>query len=110
MGAIGTNYKIIYWHRELPAFRADAVDVIEATSNRVPGILLHRDELWNTCYEELMTCTYARLEQEVARLGGHYAHVLSESVESHHEGATNESWLYGRFTYMLYRQSARTHH
>jgi hypothetical protein len=31
MGAIGTNYKIIYWHRELPPFGADAVDVIEAT-------------------------------------------------------------------------------
>jgi len=45
MGAIGTNYKIIYWQRELPPFGADAVDVIEATSNRVPGTLLHRDEL-----------------------------------------------------------------
>jgi hypothetical protein len=30
MGAIGTNYKIIYGHRELPPFGADAVDVIEA--------------------------------------------------------------------------------
>lgn len=105
MSAIGTNCKIIYWHRELPSFEADAVaeHVVEATSNRVPGTLLHRDELWNACYEHLMTYPCARLEQEVARLGGHYAHVLSESVESHHDGATNESWLHGRFTYMLYR-------
>ena len=112
MSAIGTNCKIIYWHRELPPFDADALDehVVEAGSNRVPGTLLHRDELWNRCYEELMARTCARLEQEVARLGGHYAHVLSESVDSHHDGATNESWLHGRFTYMLYRQSAKPHH
>ena len=112
MSAIDTNYKIIYWHRELPPFGANAVaeHVVEATSNRVPGTLLHRDELWNQCYEQLMACTCTRLEQEVARLGGHYAHVLSESVESHHDGPTNESWLHGRFTYMLYRQSAKTHH
>jgi hypothetical protein len=110
MSAISTNYKIIYWHRELPPFEADAVDehVVEATSPHVPGTLLHRDELWNRCYEQLMASACTRIEQEVARLGGHYAHVLSESVESHHDGATNESWLAARFTYMLYRQSAKT--
>ena len=46
----------------------------------------------------------ARLEQEVLRLGGHYAHVLDESVDSRHDGATSESWLHGRFTYVLYRR------
>jgi hypothetical protein len=50
-----------------------------------------------------MAKTATRLEQEVLRLEGHYAHVLNESVDSRHDGATNESWLRGRFTYMLYR-------
>jgi hypothetical protein len=107
---MSANGKIIYWHRELPPFDADPVaeHTVEAASGRVPGTLLHRDELWNSCYEQLMACTCARLEQEVGRLGGHYAHVLSESVESHQDGATNESWLHGRFTYVLYRQSVKT--
>jgi hypothetical protein len=48
----------------------------------------------------------ARLAQEVKRLGGQYAHVLDESVDSRHDDASNESWLHGQFTYMLYRQPA----
>ena len=105
MSAIDTNDKVIFWHRELPPLGAEAVGehTIEATSNRVPGTLLHRDELWNQCYEQLMVCAAARLNQEIARLGGDYAHVLAESVESHHDGSTNESWLRGRYTYVLYR-------
>jgi hypothetical protein len=96
----------IYWHRELPPFNADAVaeHVIEATSNRVPGTLVHRDELWGQCYKTLMASATTRLEQEVARLGGHYAHVLDESIDSQHDGATGEAWLRGRFNYMLYRR------
>lgn len=105
MRAIGSNCKIIYWHRELPPLEAEAVDehVVEATSNRVPGTLSHRDELWDRCYEQLMAYACTRLEQEVARLGGDFAHVLAESVESQHDGPTNESWLRGRYTYVLYR-------
>ena len=40
--------RVVYWHRELPPFDSDAVaeHVIEATSSRVPGTLVHRDELW----------------------------------------------------------------
>lgn len=76
---------------------------VEATSGRVPGTLVHRDELWDRCHDELMAQTRARLEQEVTRLGGHYAHVLNESIESRHEEASGEGWLHGRFTYMLYR-------
>jgi hypothetical protein len=38
------------------------------------------------------------------RLGGHYAHVLDESIDSRHDGVTSEAWLHGRFTYMLYRR------
>jgi hypothetical protein len=104
-----TGSRIVYWHRELPPFDADAVaeHSIEATSSRVPGTLVHRDELWGRCYENLMACTASRLEQEVVRLGGDYAHVLDESIDSRHDGATGEAWLHGRFTYMLYRQAVK---
>jgi hypothetical protein len=70
--------KIVFWHRELPPLDADAAEehVVEAASFHVPGILLHRDELGSQSYEDLMTKTATRLEQEVFRLGGHYTHVL----------------------------------
>ena len=77
--------------------------VIEATSRRVPGTLAHRDELWDRCYEDLMIQVRGRLEQEIGRLGGTCAHVLSEHVESKHDAPANEAWLHGRFTYVLYR-------
>ena len=104
MGAPGNT--MIYWHRELPPFDAEAMgeQVVEATSGRVPGTLAHRDELWDRCYEDLMVQARARLEQEVARLGGNYAHVLNESVDSRHDDATGEAWLHGRFTCMVYRR------
>ena len=46
--------------------------------------------------------TRARLEQEVARLGGLYAHVVEESIDSRRDDATGEAWLHGRFGYVLY--------
>ena len=97
--------KVIYWHRELPPFDAEAVGehTVEASSRRVPGTLAHRDELWNQCYEDVMDRIRTRLEHEVARLEGNYAHVLAESVDSKHDAMTGEAWLHGRFTYMLYR-------
>jgi len=100
--------KRIYWHRDLPPLDSEAMleHVMEATSMRVPGTLAHRDELWNRCYDDLMAQASARLRQEIARFGGSYAHVLSESVDSRQDGATGESWLHGHFTYMLYRQPA----
>ncbi len=101
-------FRRIYWHGELPPSEAEAMGehIVEATSSRVPGTLAHRDELWDGCYEDLMAQACIRLEQEMVRLGGHYAHVLSEFIDSKHDGATGESWLHGRFTYMLYRQPA----
>jgi hypothetical protein len=42
----------------------------------------------------------------VTRLGGHYAHVLDESIDARRNDALGEAWLYGRFTYMLYRRPA----
>src|ERR1017187_1204030 len=97
---------IVYWHRELPPSGAEQMceHVVEATSERVPTTLAHRDELWERCYEDLMNRARIRLEQEVLRLGGNYAHVLDESVESRHDDVTGETWLHGSFTYMLYRQ------
>jgi hypothetical protein len=100
----GKGTRIIYWHRELPPFDAEAMGehVVEAASGRVPGTLAHRDELWSQCYEDLMAQVRIRLEQEVARLGGSYAHVLNESVDSKHDDISGEAWLHGRMTYMLY--------
>lgn len=102
------NYRIIYWHRELPPLDAEAMGehVVEAASSRVPGTLAHRDELWSLCYEDLMVHVRIRLEQEVARLGGSYAHVLNETVDSKHDDISGEAWLHGRCTYMLYRQAS----
>jgi hypothetical protein len=99
--------RIIYWHRELPPFDAEAMGehVVEASSGRVPGTLAHRDELWNQCYEDLMAQSGIRLKQEVTRLGGNYAHVLNEFIDSKHDGISGEAWLHGRFTYMLYRRA-----
>lgn len=64
--------------------------------------LPHCDELWHShLYSELMTHARMRLEQEVRRLEGDYAHVLSESVETRRNDASGEAWLYGRFSYVL---------
>jgi hypothetical protein len=98
--------KIVYWHRDLPPLEANLVaeHSVEANSSRVPGTIAHRDELWNQCYQELMAAAEHRLAQEVARLGGDYAHVHDEAIDSKHDAATDQAWLHGRFSYMLYRQ------
>src|SRR5436190_1895859 len=97
---------IVFWHRDLPPLDAEIVaeHTVEARSSRVQGALAHRDELWDQCYRELMDNTEHRLVDEVARLGGHYAHVYDEAVSPKHDEAAGEAWLQGRFTYMLYRQ------
>jgi hypothetical protein len=98
--------KTIYWHRELPPLEAElmAEHTIEADSGRVPGTIAHHDELWGRCYAELMAALETRLVQEVARLGGHYAHVHDEAIDPKHDDAAGEAWLHGRFGYMLYRR------
>ena len=100
-----TAAQAIYWHRDLPPLAAEVLGehVVEASSGRVPTTLAHRDEFWTRCHADLMVQADARLEQEVARLGGRYAHVLNESIDPHHDAATGDAWLQGRFTYMLYR-------
>jgi hypothetical protein len=101
--------KIIYWHRELVPLDAELMGdhTMEASSGRVAGTITHRDELWNRCYAQLMANTHARLAQEVARLGGRYAHVHDEAIDIRHDEATSEAWLHGRFSYMLYRRPAQ---
>ena len=95
----------IYWHRDLPPLAAETLGehVVDASSVRVSSAQARRDELWSRCHADLMAQAHARLEQEVARLGGRYAHVLNESIDPHHDAATGEAWLQGRFTYVLYR-------
>jgi hypothetical protein len=55
-----------------------------------------------------MANTKARLTQEIARLGGHYAHVHGESIDIRHDDAAGEAWLHGRFSYMLYRRPSQS--
>jgi hypothetical protein len=98
--------KVVFWHRDLPPVSAELIadHTVEATSGRVAGTLSHRDELWQHCYDELMANADTRLRQEIARLGGHYAHVHDESIDTRHDEAAGEAWLHGRFSYMLYRR------
>jgi hypothetical protein len=102
----GNEPRIVYWHRELPPLEAELVaeHTVEATSSRVPGTIAHRDDLWDQCYRELMANAESRLVQEVARLGGHFAHVNDEAIDPRHDDAAGEAWLHGRFSYMLYRR------
>jgi hypothetical protein len=103
---IGERDKTIYWHRELPPLAAELMGehTLEATSERVPGTIAHRDELWERCYRDLMDQARIRLHREIARLGGRYAHVLEEFVDSRRDDAAGEAWLQGRFRYALYRR------
>jgi hypothetical protein len=105
-GAAGST--VVYWHRALPPIDAELVaeHTIEATSSRVAGTLSHRDELWDRCYSELMGKAEERLVREVARLGGDYAHVHGEAIDSRRDDASGEAWLHGRFDYVLYRRPA----
>jgi hypothetical protein len=106
----GDKGKIVYWHRDLPPIAAElmADHTVEGTSGRVAGTISHRDELWQRCYDELMTNVSDRLRQEITRLGGDYAHVHDESIETRHDDATGETWLHGRFAYMLYRRAPQS--
>ena len=101
--------RVVYWYRELPPITADVVGehTLEADSRRVPLAFSRGDEEWGRCYGDLMSCARARLEQEVARLGGHYAHVRHEVIYPRHDEAAGEAWLYGRFDYVLYREPPR---
>jgi len=97
--------KTIFWHRELPPLDAESLGEhrLEVNSGRVPDTIAHREELWNQCKDDLMVRTHERLTKEISRLGGRYAHVLNESLNTKHNAASGEAWLHGAFTYVLYR-------
>lgn len=101
--------KTIFWHRELPPRDAEPIGdhTVEATSARVAGTLQQHDGLWDACYQQLMDRAAVRLQQEMHRLGGDYAHVLTEEIEPRHDDRTGEAWMYGRFDYALYRRRLR---
>ena len=107
--AEATESKRVYWHHELPPADAQAMDehMVEASSRHIPNTMAHGDELWRQCYDDLMARTQERLEQEIVRMGGVCAHVLSESVESRRNDVAGEAWLHGRFSYMLYKQAPK---
>jgi hypothetical protein len=97
--------KTVYWHRDLPPIDAREMGehTVEASSPRIPGTIARRDALWDECQRGLTTEVELRLTQEVARLGGRCAHVLNERIDTKRDTATNETWLHGRYTYVLYR-------
>ena len=103
---VDQSRKIAYWHRDLPPPGADPAGeyVVEATSRQVNGAFSHRDEIWDECYDDLMVHACARIEQEVARLEGLYAHVLNESIDVRRNDQTSRAWLHGQFRYVLYRR------
>ena len=96
--------QVVYWHRDLPPLDAVMIaeHTVEANSDRVPGTLAHRDDLWDVCYQQLMANATDRVITEIARLGGRYAHVCSESMGVKHDDVAGEAWLHGTFTYVLY--------
>lgn len=101
--------KVVYWHRDLPPLSAEICgeEVVEATSARVTGSLSHRDDAWERCYANLMERARITIEQEVARRHGHYAHVKDELIDTRHDEAKGETWLYGRFRYVLYTELSK---
>jgi hypothetical protein len=99
--------KVVYWHEELPPLESEVLHehVIEAVSDRVHGGIEKHGELWHQCYATLMEHLRLRLEQEVKRLGGDYAHVTDEHIDSRRDDGAGQSWLHGRFSYVLYRRT-----
>lgn len=106
MSTTGEETKVIYWHGDLPPLDAEQIGehTVEATSARVRGDVAHRNALWIQCHDDLKARLHDRLRQEVARLGGDYAHVLEESIDSQRNDASGEAWLHGRLNYVLLRQ------
>src|SRR5215471_2113184 len=93
--AADLKVRTVYWHRDLPP--------IDANSPRIAGTIARRDALWDECQQGLTAEVESRLAQEVARLGGRWAHVLNERIDTKRDPATNETWLHGRYSYVLYR-------
>lgn len=97
--------KLVYFRRELPPLQDETAGefVVEAESPPVPNTGLGRDELWTHCYDDLMHSAVERIGQEVVRLHGSCAHVVDEQIEPKVSYERGEAWLWGMFTFVLYR-------
>jgi hypothetical protein len=100
-----TPTQIVFWHRDLPPLEAEPLGehTVEANSRHVLDTLAHRDELWEDCRLDLIAAAKRCIGQEVARLGGRFAHVLDERIEVKRDAVQSDAWMHGRYTYMLYR-------
>jgi hypothetical protein len=103
--AIDAPPQIVFWHRDLPPVDAEPLGehIVEANSQHVPDTLAHRDELWEECQAVLAADAARRIDQEVRRLGGRFAHVLEERINIKRDNVQNDAWMHGCYTYMLYR-------
>jgi len=97
----------IYWHRDLPPLDADAVaeHTVDAVSDKADYHFDRRDELWHDCAPSLRAHLVERLEAELDRLGGAYAHVLEEDVTPHVDHANAQYWLIGKARYTIYKRT-----
>jgi hypothetical protein len=97
--------KIVYWRRELPPLseQLEGEHEVASSSPRVHYEWAAPDAHWSACHAELLACARERITQEVARLGGSCAHVVDEVVRARRDEATQEFWLEGTFTFLLYR-------
>jgi hypothetical protein len=105
MAGIAADKQIVYWHHDLPPFEAFVLDeyAIDIDGVRVPGTRVLRDEVLEWCRADLQRRCVARLEREVQRLDGHYAHVFCERIDATRDEAKDETWLHGRFRFSVYR-------
>jgi hypothetical protein len=76
--------KILYWRRELPPLseQIEGEHEVTADSAKVHVSWADRDTLWSR--------------------GGSCAHIVDEAVTARRDEHTGESWLHGRFRFVLY--------
>lgn len=96
--------KVVYWHRDLPPVAAEPVseDEVEASGPHHP-IGTDEQELWARSREALLATAERRIAQEVTMKGGTFAHVSDDHVEAHSDHTIGESWLRGRYSFVIYR-------
>lgn len=97
--------KVVYWRRDLPPLseQIEGEHELVATSEHVHASWADREALWGQCYQSLTRRAEERLVQEVKRLGGSCAHVLSEQVTAKRDDAAETMWLVGLYRYVMYR-------
>ncbi|MBK9033657.1 MAG: hypothetical protein IPL61_20730 [Myxococcales bacterium] len=96
--------QIVYWRRELPPLSQQIEGEHEAlaTSEQVHASWADRDALWHRCYLSLAAAAERRIAQEVVRLGGSCAHVVSEQVTTKRDDANETMWLVGLYRFVMY--------